>query len=104
MAHHRCTGCKRESYPRHKWKGGVYCDDCIRIIRGSGYQPRGFSFFSSIWGKIADLWDSVFRPGKLSLKRIKRANEREVHTRLKAMEVRARNIPYDPQAGGLGKH
>ena len=42
MPHHRCTGCKQESYPRHKHLGGVYCEACIRRIRGFIPGKRGW--------------------------------------------------------------
>lgn len=33
-----CTRCKEESEVRHKWRGGVYCETCIKEIRG--FKPR----------------------------------------------------------------
>lgn len=103
MAHHRCTGCKQESYPRHKWKGGVYCDDCVNFIKGggrSGWFRR--SFLGEIWDTIVDLVDRVFRPE--SPKRTTRAKERQVMSRMKQMEHRARSIPANPQSGLGGRH
>ena len=96
MAHHRCTRCKQESYPRHKYLGGVYCDSCIHWIRGGGHGHRR-SWLGSIWGRFADLFDSVFRPE--SPKRIERARERVYYARLKATQAKARDIPYNPEAG-----
>jgi len=101
MAHHRCTRCKEESYPRHKYCGGVYCDRCIQWIRG--YRPsyrRGW--LGSWWERIVDFTTSIFRPE--SPKHIERARERGFNTRLKAMETRARSIPGNPQSGAPQKY
>ncbi len=46
MNHHRCTRCKQESYPRHKYYGGVFCDSCIQIARG--FSPGKGGFFSRL--------------------------------------------------------
>jgi len=93
MAHHRCTRCKEESYPRHKWHGGVFCDGCIRWIRGSLPHTGGRSWLGSIWDRIVDFATSVFQ-GK-TVKRVRLTEERALHSRLKAMETRARNIPFN---------
>ena len=101
MAHHRCTRCKQESYPRHKYQGGVYCDECIRIVRGSGYRVRVQSWLGYVWGKVTGFFGRVLHPGT---RRIDMDIERASHARLKAMEARARDIPSDPQGGTPGKH
>ena len=102
MAHHRCTRCKQESYPRHKYQGGVYCDDCMRWIKGYRYTGRGRSWIGSIWDRVTDFFGGIFHPE--SPKHLDRDKERASHARLKAMEAKARNIPYDPQCGVPGKH
>jgi len=102
MAHHRCTGCKQESHPRHKWQGGVYCDDCIREIRG--FRPRpGASWFGSIWGRFTGFFGNILHPGAPP-KHLAKDRERASHARLKALEAWARDIPFDPQGGTPGKH
>jgi len=103
MAHHRCTRCKQESYPRHKYQGGVYCDGCIRIVRGGFGSFPGFTWLGSIWGKVTGFFGSIFYPGS-SPKRLERDRERASYARLKAMEARARDIPLDLQGGTPGKH
>lgn len=100
MAHHRCTRCKQESYPRHKYGNGIYCEDCIREIR-HGYRPSSGSWLGSLWGKIVGLAQSVFHFE--SSGRVKRERERASYSRMKTMEARARRIPPDPQSG-LQKH
>ena len=56
MAHHRCTRCKEESNPRHKYYGGVYCNSCIREIKGYRRGLGGFfsDLFSDAWSWIKD--------------------------------------------------
>jgi hypothetical protein len=60
--HHRCTRCKEESEVRHKWHGGVYCDSCMKEIRG--FRPRSrrglFGWFRDI---VIRVRDRIFRPG-----------------------------------------
>ena len=98
MAHHRCTGCKEESYPRHKWKGGVYCDSCIELLRG---HRRHFGFrgwLSGIWDRVVEFVDrQILRrePPKLT----EAAKERQVITRMKQIERKARSIPPNPASG-----
>lgn len=98
MAHHRCTRCKEESYPRHKYCGGVFCDGCIRIIRG--FRPdsvrRGFfGRLSHIWDKITSFVDRTIHHRHIVRLNI-REDSRRVYTQLKVMEVRARSIPPNP--------
>ena len=96
MAHHRCTRCKQESYPRHKWMGGVYCDSCIRQIRdGIHISNRSRGRLGSLWDKIVAFTRSILHP-KL-LKRVERTVEQASLARLKSMEVKARRgIPINP--------
>lgn len=95
MAHHRCTACKQESYPRHKWYGGVYCDDCIRAIRGKYYGVKR-GFFGRIWDSITDFVTRLFKPSE-DWKKDRQREQRQVITRMKAMESKARRVSLDPQ-------
>ena len=95
MAHHRCTRCKQESYPRHKYQGGVYCDGCIREIRGGVAPSRGLSWFGLLWGRILDFAHSVSGSAE-TLKHIERAKERASLARFKVMQAGARSIPANP--------
>ena len=100
MAHHRCTRCKQESYPRYKYEGGVYCDDCINDIR-CGFGRRR-SWLGSIWDRIVELADIVFK--RKSPKHTQRAEERAIRSKYKAMEAKARSIPSNPQQASPQKH
>lgn len=102
MVHHRCTRCKEESYPRHKHRGGVYCDSCIEIVRGGRGHSFFRSFFGSIWDRMVALVETVFR--YQSPKRVQKERERASMSHLKAMEHKFRNVPPDPQGGTPGKH
>ena len=101
MAHHRCTRCKQESYPRHKYHGGVYCDSCLSWIRG--FRPHhgpGWlgSIWRSMWDLITDLASSIFT--HKTIKRVHIADEKASYSRLKgAMTMRARSMPSNPEAG-----
>lgn len=103
MTHHRCTGCKQESNPRHKWMGGVYCDTCIRGIRG--YRPDSVrrGLFAGIWDMVTGFIDRVFYH-KHTVKLEAREVEKKIHTQMKVMQARARDIPPNPQGGTPGKH
>ena len=97
MAHHRCTRCKQESSPRHKWMGGVFCDSCIREIRG--YRPHsGRSWLGSLWDRIVDFTALIFRPSLPTHQ--SKAEAGAVRVQFKTMEARARSIPPNP-AGGV---
>ena len=105
MAHHRCTRCKQESYPRYKYKrsgvAGVYCDSCISWVRGfrphidAGWLGSMRSIWGSIWDRITDFASSVFQ--HKSIKGVRIAEERASYFRLKgAMSMRAKSIPFNP--------
>lgn len=102
MAHHRCTKCKQESDRRHKYYGGVFCESCIRWIRGFTPHTRGRSLFGSLWDRIVDFATSVFQ-GK-AVKRVSLIEERASHSRFKAMQARARSIPFNPEGGVPQQH
>ena len=98
MAHHRCSRCKQESYPRHKWKGGVYCDGCMWWIKGGRYTREriGRSWWGSLWDRLVEITKRVFRhesPGSTKKVAVEAQN-----TRFKAVEAKARSIPHNPQA------
>lgn len=97
MNHHRCTSCKQESYPRHKWKGGVYCDSCIEEARGYGRHGKVRSWFGGIWDKIVEFVDRRILQRKV-IELTVEAKERQVISRMKQIERRARSIPFNPQA------
>ena len=93
MGHHRCTRCKQEPYPRHKYYGGVFCDKCISWIRGRnvGHQV---SIFSRFWHLITDFVQKVVGIKKTP-KQVERQRERQIYTQMKVMESRARKIGVD---------
>ena len=97
MAHHRCTRCKQEAYPRYKYKksgvAGVYCDDCLRIIthRSMGLRESIGRFFGGIWGFILDLVTKPFRG-----KHKKGDKDSLVKAKMKTANMRAREIPINP--------
>ena len=104
MAHHRCTRCKQESYPRHKYHGGVYCDSCLSWIRGfrphhgAGWLGSVFSRVWDIWDRITDFASSIFR--HKTIKRVRIAEERADYSRLKVtLAMRSRSIPGNPATG-----
>ena len=106
MVHHRCTRCKQESETRHKWGKsgvfGVFCDRCIREVRG--FRPRhgGRSWFGKLWDTLTDFAQHVFQPKTRKVEL--RAKERETHAKIKAMEAKARNISPNPQTGNPQKY
>lgn len=103
MVRHRCSKCKEESYPRHKYHGGVFCDSCIRIIRGFRPDSARRGFFGSIWDMITSLIDKVIHH-RHTVKLSVREDSRKVRTQLKAMETRGRGIPPNPEGGDPQKH
>ena len=94
MNHHRCTRCKRESYPRHKYRGGVFCEDCMIEI-GAKVRRRGF--FGRIWDSVTDVACSLFGAERSKAAEA-RAVERQVRARYRHIQKVARSIPRDPQA------
>ena len=110
MVHHRCTRCKQESYPRHPYKksgvAGVYCDDCIKIVKfgevrhhGGGWLGAVRGFFDRIRGWVHEVLGRPVSPKQAIAKK-----NREVHTRMKVMEAKARKIPSNPTHILPGKH
>jgi len=98
----KCTRCKQdESYPRHKWMGGVFCETCIRWIRGFRPASRGRSWLGSLWERVSVFLGRVLNP---RTKHIDMDKERAIQTQMKVQKAVARDIPYNPQGGGPGKH
>ena len=97
MAHHRCTRCKQEKEKRHKAYQGLFCEDCLREIRGLGRVHRRFSFLDDIWFSIRALVNLVtapFRPkGQKQL-----AQRQEVKVAYNTMKAKALKIPMNPGA------
>ncbi len=89
MNHHRCSRCKEESYPRHKYRSGVYCDHCITIARFGQPKRRGGLF--SLWDKFRDWVTHIFTAPTSA--RINKSRDRAVYAQQKTMEARARKIP-----------
>ena len=103
MAHKRCTGCKEEVGRfgiRHKYAGGVFCEQCMRAMGIGRGRVRGF--FGRLWGRIVDFTSSIFRPE--SLKRLERKRrEAKIQAHYQAMKVRALSIPPNPASGAPQK-
>ena len=102
MANHRCTRCKQDSYTRHKWHGGVYCDSCISYIRGDRPHTGGRSWFGSMWDMIVDFATLVFRHKRV--KRVCITKGSALRSLFKSMETKARSIPFNPSASVPQKH
>jgi len=101
MNHHRCTMCKQESYPRHKYKksgvSGVYCDDCIKIARGYAPEHHGFLFkIRSFWGRFTDWFRNLIPHQKEVVPDVKKS-ELARHAELKRMESYIRRLPPERQ-------
>ena len=93
MNHHLCTRCKEESYPRHKYGNGVYCEDCIKVVTG-WRRPSVFGLISSMWDRVAAGVQKAF--GFKSPSREHREKDRAIYQQMKTMQARARNILVDP--------
>lgn len=95
MAHHRCSRCKEESYPRHKHRsGGLLCESCLRDI---GIRRIGFSLgrvLGNFWGMLVDTFNSAFRTTHTGRGTDRREIVRQVH--FKAMETKALGIQVNP--------
>lgn len=103
MAHKRCTGCKEEVGRfgiRHKYAGGVFCEQCMRSMGIRRGRTRGF--FGTLWDKIVDFTSSIFRPeapARLERKR----REAKIQAHYQAMKFRALSIPPDAASGAPQK-
>jgi len=63
MVRHRCTRCKEdvEKYGiRHKYAGGLFCEDCLRILGVRGSIIRGF--WERLWERIKEFVAVPFKP------------------------------------------
>ena len=92
MNHHRCTGCKQEKDVRHKAYGGVFCEDCLRELRGLNVGHR--SFLGDIWYSIRALVNLVTAPFRPKLKPEKKAVAAKVA--YNTMKAKALKIPMNP--------
>ena len=103
MNHHRCTRCKEESYPRHKYRGGVFCDGCIKITRGFEPGNKGIFFkVGRLWGAIGDWFRDILKP-EVTIPDSKVA-ERSRHAELKRLEQYARRLPSNLQGSNPQMH
>ena len=91
MTHHRCSRCKEESYPRHKWQDGIFCDACVKVVRGRTTR-RGL--FRGLWDKMVDWLRKVVLRQPITKQTIK-AQERAIYSKQKTMEAKARKIPVN---------
>lgn len=96
MVRHRCTGCKEDvgQYGvRHKYAGGVFCEQCMRSFGIHRGRIRGF--WGRLWDKIVDIIP-IFHPAPARVEQKRREEKIRVHN--KVMAARARTIPADPQS------
>ena len=96
MSHHRCTRCKQEADVRYKWHGGVYCESCIRWIRGGmGFTSSpGGSWFGSLWERVLAFVSRIFHP---RTRRVALESEQKADvSRMRAAEIKAKSIPRNP--------
>lgn len=99
MNHHRCTRCKQESYPRHKYASGLFCESCLRELGVHGF--RRFSFWKSVGGIFSEVsrWlSSPFRTKKQTKLELKQAASR-TKVSFKAAQSRMMRIPGNAAAG-----
>ena len=103
MVHKRCTGCKEEVGRfgiRHKYAGGVFCEQCMRTMGLRHGRIRGF--WGRLWDRIVDYTHSIFRPEAPERLERKR-REAKIQAHYQAMKVRALSIPPNPQGGSPQK-
>ena len=103
MAHKRCTGCKEEVGRfgiRHKYAGGVFCEQCMRAMGIRRGRVRGF--WGRIWDWATDLASSIFHPEAPERLERKR-REAKIQAHYQAMKVRALSIPPNPASGAPQK-
>lgn len=102
MAHHRCTRCKEESAPRHKYVGGLFCESCLRALGVHGF--RHFSirgFWSNLWDKIGTWVSAPFR-GKKKVSPLQLAAVR-FNVRYQAMRSAMLRIPPNVESSAPQK-
>ena len=89
MAHHRCTRCKQESERRHKFAGGLFCEDCLRELGRASSGRLGF--WEGLWGWFKTLVVSPFKP-------MPKPDKKAVAAKVayNAMRAKALKIPFNP--------
>lgn len=100
MANRRCTGCKQDvgRYGiRHKYAGGVFCEQCMRSFGILHGWVRGF--FGRLWDGITEFATSFFRPETPS-RRDEKRREAKIRVHNRVMAARALTIPANPQTVG----
>ncbi|KKN03719.1 hypothetical protein LCGC14_1104780 [marine sediment metagenome] len=102
MAHHRCTRCKQEADIRHKAYQGLFCEDCLREIRGMGSMGRRRISFGSLWDNIwysiRALANMITAPFKLKIQKRDEQRQRQVKVAYSTMKAKALKIPMNPNA------
>ena len=89
MARHRCTRCKQEAYPRHKFRGGLFCEPCRgEVLYGRGFVGHG------LWGRI---WNSIkeFVSAPFIYQRKPDKAGKTMRVAFNAQQAKARNILMD---------
>ena len=97
MQHRRCTRCKQEvgQYGvRHKWMGGVYCEQCIKIARGFGSGRR--NWFGRAFNWVSRIVKRVLHVKTPAQKKAIKTEEKASYKRMKDTQMKARSIPHDP--------
>lgn len=94
MTHHRCTRCKQEVGIRHKFASGLFCEDCMRELRGVNVRLRGF--WGNIWYAVRAVVSMVVSPFKPKPKLEKKAVAAKVA--YNTMRAKALKIPMNPAA------
>lgn len=95
MVQHRCTRCKEdvgEHGTRHKYAQGLFCEKCLRELRGGIRVNLGgwFGFAGRIWRSVAE-WVSRPFTHRLTVKLEKEARKTDYNV----MKVKARDILRD---------
>ena len=105
MVRHRCTRCKEdvgEHGIRHKYASGLFCEKCLRELRGG--VVAGFSF-GDIWGFVSRTWrrivDFITKP-YTHTSRIKLENKAR-KVAFNTIKAKARDIPPDARTLGPQK-
>lgn len=99
MVHHRCTRCKEdvgEYGTRHKYAQGLFCEKCLRALRGGFTTNIGgwFGFAGRIWHRLVEFVTKPFTH-RITVKLEKEATR----VTYNVMKARARSIPHNPQGG-----
>ena len=104
MVRHRCTRCKEDvgQYGiRHKYAGGLFCEDCLRELGRSprrGFLSGVFGFFRDIWDFVTDIARSPFQ-----LRQERKLTSNRMKVQANVMKMKALNIPPNPSSGSPQK-